>query len=78
MESKNLLQVPVGSMVRIEHFEGGDVVNTKLRQHGLFIGDRARVLRKAPFAGPILLDVNGREIALSRGIAAKIFVGEIQ
>lgn len=77
MGSSSLLQIPVGKTVRIDHFEGGKSITSKLRQHGLFIGDLARVVRKAPFAGPVLLDVNGREIALSQGIAAKIFVGEI-
>lgn len=47
---------------------------SKLRQYGLFIGDEARVLRLAPFEGPILLEVNGREIALGRGIAVRIMV----
>jgi ferrous iron transport protein A len=77
MVDNNLLQIPIGDTVRIQGFEGSKAVATKLRQYGLFVGDQARILRKAPFAGPVLLEVNGREIALSRGIALKILVERI-
>lgn len=46
----------------------------KLRQYGLFIGDKVRVLRVGSFSGPLLLEVNGREIALGRGIASRVIV----
>lgn len=74
MDNNNLLQVRVGETVRIRSFEGGKTMVSKLRQHGLFIGDVARVIRLAPFNGPILLEVNGREIALGRGIAVCVIV----
>jgi ferrous iron transport protein A len=74
MVNNTLLQVQIGATVRIQSLEGGNALAAKLRQYGLFIGDQARVLRMAPFAGPVLLEVNGREIALGRGIAAKIIV----
>ena len=74
MVSKTLIQVPIGATVRIAGFEGGKALSSKLRQYGLFIGDRARLLRLAPLAGPVLIEVNGREIALGRAIAGKITV----
>jgi ferrous iron transport protein A len=77
MVINNLLQVKIGTTIRIQSFEGGKALASKLRQYGLFIGDQARVLRMGTFAGPILLEVNGREIALGRGIAAKIIVETI-
>ena len=77
MVTNNLLQAQIGSTIRIQSFEGGKALASKLRQYGLFIGDQARVLRVGAFAGPVLLEVNGREIALGRGIAAKIFVEAI-
>lgn len=72
-----LLQAQIGKTVRIQGVEGGKALAVKLRQYGLFIGDQARIIRQAPFDGPILLEVNGREIALGRGIAAKVIVEEI-
>ena len=74
MEKNTLLHIPIGTTARICGFEGKTNVETKLRQYGLFIGDHVRVIRLAPFTGPILLEVNGREIALGRGIASKVIV----
>lgn len=74
MEKLNLLQVPIGATLRICGFEGSRTITTKLRQYGLFIGDKVTIVRQAPFSGPLLLEANGREIALGRGIAAKVFV----
>ncbi len=45
-----------------------------LRQHGVFPGDRIRVVRVAPFGGPILVEINQREVALGRRVAAKVIV----
>ena len=38
------------------------------------MGDCIRLLRAAPLGGPLLVEVNGREIALGRGVAEKILV----
>jgi len=74
MVSNTLLQVRIGASVRILGFEDGKNLDAKLRQYGLFIGDQVRVLRLAPLGGPVLIEANGREIALGRGIASKITV----
>lgn len=68
----NLLNVPIGKTVRLTSVNAR--LSAKLRQHGLHVGDRVRVLRSAPLGGPLLVEVNGREIALGRGVAEKIFV----
>lgn len=49
-------------------------LHLKLKQYGLHIGDRVRVVRCAPLGGPLMIEVNGREIALGRAVAEKIFV----
>ena len=77
MSTFNLLHAQVGVTIRIYSFEGGKPLAAKLRQYGLFLGDLAQVLRLAPLGGPMLLQVNGREIALGRRIAAKIIVEEL-
>ncbi len=66
-----------GSIVRITGFVGNRSLEGKLRQLGLMPGDLARVLRIAPFDGPFLLEVSGREIAVSSNIASIIMV-EVQ
>lgn len=77
MSAKNLLHSPDGKKLIITSIDGGRNLNIKLRQYGLFVGDQVRVLRLAPLGGPVLIEVNGREIALGRGIAARITVETI-
>jgi ferrous iron transport protein A len=67
-----LLKVPVGDTVRLESVD--DSLRSKLMQYGLHVGDSLHVLRIAPLGGPLLVEVNGREIALGRAVAKKIFV----
>ena len=49
-------------------------LRVKLRQYGLHVGDCVRVVRSAPLGGPLLIEVNGREIALGRFVADEIIV----
>lgn len=67
-----LLNVPNGRRARLVAIGGR--LRSKLMQYGLHIGDFVRVLRVAPLGGPLLVEVNGREIALGRAVAEKIFV----
>jgi ferrous iron transport protein A len=69
----SLVDVPVGGRVRVS-IVGGRRLLAKLNQIGLRSGDYVRVLRMAPLGGPVLVEINGREIALGRGIAEKILV----
>ena len=69
-----LLDIPKGQKVRIINYRGGKGVGFKLRQLGLTPGKEIKVLRYAPMEGPIMIDVEGRSVALGRGIAARIQV----
>jgi ferrous iron transport protein A len=66
-----LLDLPLNVQARLLSF---DEVRAKLNQYGLYVGDVVRVLRIAPLGGPLLVEVNGRELALGRAVAEKIFV----
>lgn len=70
----SLLDVETGQCVRVLRLDGGTGLADKLTQHGLFPGDEVQVLRRAPWGGPLLVAVHGREIALGRGVAQKIVV----
>lgn len=63
--------------VRIVGFAGGRGLADKLRQLGLAPGDKVRVVRHAPLGGPVMVEVEGRSIALGRGVAQRINVEEI-
>jgi ferrous iron transport protein A len=81
MEKKNkmvLLDTTSGMSVKIVGFKSGYALESKLRQLGIFPGDTAKVIRHAPLGGPFLIEINGREIALSRTIVSKIAVEEVE
>jgi Fe2+ transport system protein FeoA len=44
---------------------------------GLCPGREVKVIRYAPMGGPILVDVEGRSVALGRGIASRVKVEKI-
>jgi ferrous iron transport protein A len=69
-----LLDVAKNETVQIISYTGGKGVDFKLRQLGLSPGRQIRVLRFAPLGGPVMVDVDGRSVALGRGIAASIMV----
>jgi len=69
-----LINIEDNKLVEIVSFEGGKGISSKLRQLGLMPGDQIRITKKAPFQGPLLVESNGRLIALGRGVAAKVEV----
>jgi ferrous iron transport protein A len=70
----NLLEVDNGNWVRVVYLIGGEDMERRLAQLGFIPGNKVRIIRIAPFHGPLLLDVEGREIVLGRGVASKIMV----
>lgn len=66
--------VGVKRRVRVVMIEGGHRVRAHLNTLGIHIGDWLTVVERAPFHGPVLVEVNGSRLALGRGIAAKIRV----
>jgi len=73
----SLLDLAKGKKARIVGFDGDIDLQAKLRQLGIIPGDQVLVLRVAPFDGPVLLVVLGREIALGRKVAEHIIIEEI-
>jgi len=68
----NLLEIPLNAAFRIMQIQ--EKTRQKLLQYGLHVGDVVRVVRIAPLGGPLLVDINSREIAIGREIAKKIMV----
>lgn len=69
-----LVEAPMKQTVRIIEFTGGRGVNFKLCQLGLTPGTEVKLLRFAPLGGPVMIEVEGRSVAIGRGIAARIKV----
>ena len=73
----DLLQAKNGNWVRITGFRGGRGMQSRLAQLGFIPGNQIRIIRTAPFHGPLLIQVEGREIVLGRGVARHILVEEV-
>jgi len=67
-----LLDIPNGKHARLVSTD--EQLRAKLKQYGLHVGDLVRIVRRAPLGGPLIIEVNGREIALGREVAKGIFV----
>ena len=48
-----------------------------LAEMGVYPGETLKIIRSAPFAGPILVEANGCRFILGRGMAAKVIVEEM-
>ncbi|MBS1249464.1 MAG: hypothetical protein MAG431_01044 [Chloroflexi bacterium] len=72
-----LTDAQCGQDLRIISYQGGQGVVSKLRQLSLMPGDCVQVIKKAPLHGPLLIESQGRSVALGRGIAAKVQVEEV-
>ena len=64
--------VDIRRQVRVILIDGGHRVRTHLNTLGIHIGDWLTVVERAPFRGPVLVEINGTRLALARGIASKI------
>ncbi len=69
-----LEHVELGQSARVVEIEGGRVVRSHLNSMGIHVGGALMVVERAPFHGPVLIDVDGTRVALGRGIARKINV----
>jgi ferrous iron transport protein A len=72
-----LLDTPKNIAVEIIDYTGGKGIESKLRQLGISPGRKVKILRFAPLGGPVMLDVEGRSVAIGRGIAERIQVEQV-
>ena len=66
--------VEVRNQVRVMAIAGGHRVRAHLNTLGIHVGDWLTVVERAPFRGPVLVEINGTRLALGRGIASKVQV----
>jgi len=70
----SLTQAADHNLLQIVSIVGGWGVRRNLNQIGLHVGDRLRILRRAPFGGPLVVEIHGASVAIGRGLAEKIKV----
>ena len=64
----------VSRQVRVIMIEGGQGVRSHLNTLGIHVGDWITVVERAPFRGPVLVQINGSRLALGRGVAQRVKV----
>jgi ferrous iron transport protein A len=67
-------QVELRHDAQVMVIDGGRGVRSHLNTLGIHIGDWLRVMERAPFRGPVLVEIHGTRVALGRGIAGKVMV----
>jgi ferrous iron transport protein A len=66
--------VGVHRQARVIMIDGGQKVRSHLNTLGIHIGDWLTVVQRAPFRGPVLVEIHGSRVALGRGVASKVRV----
>jgi Fe2+ transport system protein FeoA len=69
-----LYEAGTHAKLRILLITGGWDVRRSFNQIGIQPGDRVRILRRAPFGGPLVIDNRGTQVAVGKQLAEKIRV----
>lgn len=72
-----LINLKPSEIAEIISVAGGWMATKRLADLGLTPGTKVKILRKAPFWGPIEIEVRGSKLVLGRGLASKIIVKPI-
>ena len=63
---------------KIVSIMGGFGLQRRLEILGLKVGSIVDVMTMHPMGGPVILNINGRQVAIGRGMASKIFVEPVE
>jgi ferrous iron transport protein A len=69
-----LIKLKEGEEAVIVSILGGRMATKRLADLGLSPGIKIKVLRKAPFFGPVEIEIRGSTLVLGQGLAAKVLV----
>jgi Fe2+ transport system protein FeoA len=70
----NLYEAEAQSYLKIRTILGGWEIRRSFNQMGIHAGDRIRVVCRAPFGGPLVIDNRGTHVAVGKQLAEKIKV----
>lgn len=70
-------RVQMNCAVIVRKIDGGLGIRKRLNTIGIHRGDIITVKRSGIMRGPILVKVHGMEVAIGRGMAAKIIISDI-
>lgn len=72
-----LINCEIGQEVKVVNFDTGCKSRERLLQLGIMPGVNLKIKRLAPFAGPLIISIEGNDVVLGRGIAKKIIVEKL-
>jgi Fe2+ transport system protein FeoA len=70
----NLYEAEDEARLKVLAILGGWEIRRSFNQIGIHTGDRIRVLCRAPFGGPLVIDNRGTRVAVSKQLAQNIKV----
>ena len=73
-ETVPLINLKTGEKGTVAFAFGGRGLVRRLAEMGLTPGTEVKILRSAPFHGPLEIEVRGSSLALGYGVASKVFV----
>ncbi len=73
-----LIDGELGKSYIVESIDGGCMAKDRLWKLGVIPGVIVKIKRKAPLKGPFMLEVNGVDVVVGRGIALKINIRELE
>jgi len=75
---QSLYQAKRRSLLELLGISGDSKVRRSLNQMGLHVGDHVRVLSKAPFGGPVVIETRGGRVAIGKQLAERVRVQVIR
>ena len=72
----DLSKLKPGKTARIAGLEGGHGFKRNLRIKGIKEGKNIKIIARQPIGGPLVVEVEGMQTVIGRGMAKKIFVEE--
>lgn len=67
-------QLQPGEIATIATLHGGRIFQNRLRGFGVTEGKKVRMVARHPLSGPLVLEVEHRQITIGKGMAQKIEV----
>ncbi len=74
MSVKTLSSLSEGEIAVIQAFKAGLSLQSRLVDMGILPGVEVRIIKKAPFNGPVELKIRGYEVALRYRDASQVLV----
>ena len=70
----SIAQLREGKLATVVALQGGHLFQERLRSLGVKEGKILLMVAKHPFAGPLVVEVDGRQITIGRKMAQRILV----